>query len=138
MTDIPIADWVTETYIVGRNQIPYDEVLGRIERYSIELQVDTAPVARGSIEAFNLMEVLREALTTRAEKTGDTVMSDLCPQLLGLEGHVVKVTDMYGDTRQVRVERTEPKYGIPPRHVEVRLGSRVLAHNEYESVEVVK
>lgn len=138
MTEVPISDWDNEVYVHGLSRDTFDDVLNKIERYSIELQVDTAPVARGSIEAFNLMEVLREALTKRADETGDTVVSDLSPQLIGLEGRVVRLTDLHGDTRQVRIERFQPKPDMPPRHIESRLGARTYAHAEYESVEVVK
>lgn len=138
MTEVPISDWDNEVYVHGLSRDTFDDVLNKIERYSIELQVDTAPVARGSIEAFNLMEVLREALTKRADETGDTVVSDLSPQLIGLEGRVVRLTDLHGDTRQVRIERTEPRSGTPPRHIEILMGARSYAHADYESVEVVK
>jgi hypothetical protein len=139
MTEVPISDWDREAYIVGGSAVSFDEVMTSIERYSTELQVVTLPVARGSIVAYNLAEVLREALLKRAQETGDTVVSDLSPQLIGLEGHIVRLTDLSGDERQVRIEvHQDPKFCPTPRHVEVRLGARRYAQREYEKVEVVK
>lgn len=139
MTDnhVIIEDWDREVYVIDGEYLPFDTVMEKIERYSIELQVDHVQVPRGSIKAYDLMAVLVQALQKRADETGDTVMSDLTPQLIGLEGRIVRVTDIDGDTRQVRIERTEPKYGVPPRHVEVRMGARNLARVEYEKVEVI-
>lgn len=135
-TEVPISDWDNEVFVLDGGTNTFDEVEEKIDRYSIELLIDRPQVPRGSIQALDLMKILADALTRRAETTKDMVVSDLCPQLIGLEGFIVRVTDKHGDTREFRPE-IWMSGGKPPVHVEVKHGARTLAHSEYETVTVV-
>lgn len=135
LTEVPISDWDREAYIIGREAVSFDQVLTSIERYSTELCVETQPVARGSIDAYNLMEVLRDALVRRADATGDTVVSDLSPQLIGLEGHRVAVENGHGERYTFTVARSKSN---PPYHIELHAdGAKIPAWSDYTAVEVV-
>jgi hypothetical protein len=109
------------------SHIDYDEVLRRIERYSTELAGRGAlprehiesPVnaERGTMAAYDTFRNLMDILEKTVKAEGDYAVADLCPQLVGLEGHRVEVMDM-GSLRKRRFT-VGMSHGWLPVHMEI-------------------
>jgi hypothetical protein len=100
----------------GTATLSFDATMDTIDRYSTELLVPAPEVQRGTMEAFAMLEVLRDALVLRHEVTGEQAVSDLSPDLIGLEGRRVTVLDDEdSEPRSFVVGKTD---GPLPRHLE--------------------
>lgn len=116
--------------------IGWDTVRDLIERYALNLEIDPPPTTvRGSVEEFDTMANLRDALRRRFEQTGEAAVAELSPQLAGLEGRRVRATRLDGSVISFVVGITD---GFLPHHVEIRgLDKRPRADLEYDRVEIL-
>ena len=64
------------------------------------------PEARGSMRAYTGYKMLMERAAAHCERTGRRCTAELTPQLVGLEGRRVEVTDQHGDTRRFWVGKS--------------------------------
>lgn len=120
----------------------FDVVLDRIKRMAIELagrgvlpreymdvddlealtEGDMAAVRkilprRGTMQAYDVMQLLTERLESVCKEQGDRAVFDLSPQLMGLEGMRVEVVDHEGDKpRRFIVGKST---GWAPCHLEI-------------------
>lgn len=134
------TDTIEAVYVIktreGTAVIPWDEVVDKIQRYTLELtHKDAAPVARGTVETYDLMRTLQHALYLRWERTGEKSVAELSPQLAGLEGSLVRAETKDG---QVRVFTVSTSDDWQPHHIELRYaGDSAPAEREYERVQVI-
>jgi hypothetical protein len=102
----------------GYNCLGFDVCLERIKGYAADLglDVDQAQMERGSMSAYQYYQSLIAALYERHKRTGQRCNVELTPQLIGLEGKRVEVTDRNGETRSFWVGKST---GWIPIHLEV-------------------
>lgn len=74
------------------------------------------PEARGSIRAYTGYRMLMERAAAHCKHAGRRCTAELTPQLVGLEGRRVEVTDRHGDTRRFWVGKS---MGWMPCHLEI-------------------
>jgi hypothetical protein len=72
---------------------------------------------RGTMEAWDILQNLKDHLKKVCEEQGDHAVYALNPQLAGLEGHRVEVETTYGETRRFIVGRST---GWAPIHLEIK------------------
>ena len=75
---------------------------------------------------------------TPAQRDAERDLSDLSPQLIGLEGFRVEVVTTYGETRRFNVSRST---GWRPCHIEVhnvRSHGGPAAEKLYTSVQIIR
>jgi hypothetical protein len=145
-TEVTIKpDYGDGVYVIANEDgsfscLGFDVCLNRIERYSIELGLDEPPqVARGTLSAYNVMRGVMEALRMRYEETGERAVSDLSPQLAGLEGWRVEVQDTeWDEPRRFIVGKST---GWLPCHLELsqrNSSGGVPARREYHRVRQIE
>jgi hypothetical protein len=139
---------------LSTTHLSFDVVMDRIERYSIELAgrgvldasyIETpVRVQRGTMEAYDTYCNLRERLCRLVEETGERAVAELNPQLVGLEGCEVEVTETnmhWGPTRPRRFIVAVSDGSIPS-HLEVALDGkctrRALGDGEYRTVNRIR
>jgi hypothetical protein len=118
-------------YVDGDVALSFDLVMDRIERYALNLTIQTPPAERGSRAAYDIMVGLQAALELEFERTGEPAIAELSPQLTGLEGLKVHVVNVAGDDpRSFTVGLGGEPY--MPHHVELPSGER--ARLEYHAI----
>ncbi len=91
---------------------------------------DIAPLSQwptpGTSAHYQLYTTLMTAAGAHAARTGQRCPVELTPELIGLEGRTVRVTDCHGETRTFKVGRSQ---GWMPLHLEVPVRSRKAFHD---------
>lgn len=113
----------------GTSCLGFDNALDQAERIAVELvgrgalpesyigrELDALKMQRGSIEAYDGLMNLRDLLRRTCETEGDQAVADLTPQLIGLEGHRVEVSEG-GETWRFIVGKST---GWLPCHLELK------------------
>lgn len=122
----------------GYSTLGFDVCLDRIDRYALELEVDKPQPQRGTMQAYNVMRGLIEALRLRYEQTGEKSVAELSPQLNELEGWRVAVVRENGERDRFVVGRST---GWMPCHLELRTrisSGGVAADKSYRLVEPIE
>lgn len=122
----------------GYSTLGFDVCIDRIDRYAIELMVDEPKVQRGTMQAYNVMRGLAEALRLRYERTGERSVAELSPQLVGLEGWRVAVERENGELDRFVVGKST---GWMPCHLELRTrisSGGVAADRSYKLVSPIE
>lgn len=92
----------------------------------------------GSPAAYQLYEETLAKVRERNERTGERCPVELTPQLIGLEGKRVEVTDSHGETRRFWVGKST---GFVPVHLEISRrnssGGPAVMGAPFKSVRVV-
>lgn len=125
----------------GFSCLGFDVAFNRALAYARELKrpdLEPAPENRGTLAGIADYERAVGATLAENFRSGRRLESDLTPQLIGLEGRRVEVTDRYGETRRFWVGRS---CGPIPCHLEIkRRGSRggeAVTGTPFGSVRVV-
>lgn len=135
-----------ELYVIekehGTTSLGFDVCLDRIERYMTELtgrgklperymDYDAKLLGRGTMLAYDTYQNLLDVLRTVVEEQGEQAVSELSPQLTGLEDHRVQVVDKHGETRRFVVGMST---GWLPCHLEIKRRDSRVADHEYQTV----
>ncbi len=98
----------------GYSCLGFDVLIERYNRLASELGWRGFPLdERGTLDGYERYRALQEAART----SGKRFTCELSPQLTGLEGHRVEVTDHYGETRRFIVGKST---GWTPIHLEIK------------------
>lgn len=135
----------------GYSCLGFNVLEDRAERIAIELTgrgyldsrsekelVGRVKEARGTTKAYDLYRNALDLLKRVCSEEGDRAVYDLTPQLIGLEGCRVEVTDKHGERRRFIVGRS---MGWAPCHLEIprrNSSGGMAASLEYEDVRVLE
>jgi hypothetical protein len=112
-----------------------DVLIERYNRLAAEMNWRAFPLEeRGTLAGYERYQIL----LTAARETGKRFSCDLSPQLIGLEGRRVEVTDNYGGTWRFKVGKST---GWLPIHLELanaRSSGGGAACRMYQSVRIVR
>ena len=118
----------------GYSCLGFDVCRDQTLAYAKWLGKTELPVPYASIEAYQLYETLVDEIIA----TGKRCDAELCPQLVGLEGKRVEVTDAYGKTRRFYVGKST---GSIPIHLEIARknssGGPAVMGSPFKSVRVI-
>ena len=119
----------------GYSCLGFDVLIERYNRLAVEVGWRGFPAdERGTLAGF----ARYTALMTHAASMGSRFACELTPQLAGLEGRRVEVTDLYGETHRFQVGKST---GWLPIHLELsnsRSTGGIGAGRAYASVRVIR
>lgn len=96
----------------------FDVCINRLNKLAKELQVETRPVKRGTIKAYNEYRRVCKIAEEKNRQTGWRSQSELIPEFIGKEGQKVEVvTWCDGEIKRFYIGKST---GFIPCHLEIK------------------